>query len=85
MLYVIRLCILQYALPKSVFYVVVCYIYFLSRCDSSTAPELYMRLYLYVCASYNGVFLDIFVYVIQYNCWLYLILGILSMNSHFWT
>ena len=46
MFYVICWFVLHYALPKSVLYRNVCYIYFLSGVDSSTAPELYMRLYL---------------------------------------
>ena len=45
MLYVIRLFILRYALPKSVLHWKVCYIYFLSRGDYSTAPELYLHFY----------------------------------------
>ena len=37
--------------------------------------------YWYVCASYNGFYIDIIVYVIQYNCWLNFILGICSYIS----
>ena len=48
--YVIRLCTLHYALPNSVLHWKVCYIYLLSRGISSTALELYLCLYLYVCA-----------------------------------
>ena len=33
--------------------------------------------YSYACASYNGVCIDICMYDIQYNCWLYFILVIL--------
>ena len=40
MFYVVRLCILHYVIPKSVLYWRVCYIHFLPRGDSSTAPEL---------------------------------------------
>ena len=71
MFYVIRLCILHYDPPKSVLNWKVCYIYFLSRSDSYTAPKLYMYFYLCVCESYNGAFTDIFVYVIKSNCWIY--------------
>ena len=42
-------------------------IYFLYRGDSSTAPELYLCLYFYVwyvCASYNGFHIDMFVCLI---------------------
>ena len=42
----------------------VCYIYLLPRGDSSTAPELYVRLYLCVCASYNDFCIDMFVHLI---------------------
>ena len=77
MFYVIRLCILHFALPKSVFRWKVCYIYFLSRGDYYTAPELYLRFYWYVGASYNGFCIVMFLYVIKYNCWLYFILVIL--------
>ena len=49
--------------------------------DSATAPELYLRVYLYICASYNGVYIDMFVYVIQFKCGLYFILGILYYTS----
>ena len=33
----------------------------------------------YVCALYNSVYIDIFVYAIQYNCCLYFISGICSI------
>ena len=74
--YVIHLCILHHALPNSVLYCNVLNIFILFRSDSSTEPKLYLRLYLHVCAYYKGVFIFIFVYVIQYNCWLCLVLGI---------
>ena len=64
--------------PKSVLYWKVHYIYFLFRSDYSTSHELYMSFYWYVCASYNGVCIDMFVNIIQFNCWLYFILGIFS-------
>ena len=76
MFYVIRLCILHYALPECVLYWKVCHIYYLFRGNSSTAPESHLCLYWYVCASYTGVYIDVFLYVIQYNSWLYFILGI---------
>ena len=38
-------------------------------------------MYWYVCASYNSVYIVMFVHLIQYNCWLYFILGILSHVS----
>ena len=74
--YVIRLCILHYALPKSILHCKVCYIYFLSRGDYFTAPELYLHFYWCVCASYNGVCIDMFVnlvtvYVFLCLCMLY--------------
>ena len=81
MLYVIHLCILQNALPESDFSWEVCYIYLLFRRDSPTAPQLYLSLYWYVCSLYNVVCVDMFVYVIQYNCWLYFILGFFSCIS----
>ena len=80
-LYVIRLCILQYVLPESVLYWKVCYKYFLFKGYSSTEPEWYLHLYWYVCASYNGVSIGMFLYDIHSNCWLYLILGILFYKS----
>ena len=46
-----------------------------------TQRALYMHLYLYFCESYNGVCIDMFVYVVQPNFWLYLILGILTYIS----
>ena len=58
----------------------VIYIYSLSRGNYSTAPELYLCLYLYVYASYNGVCIFIFVYVIQSNCWIYFILVFCSIS-----
>ena len=76
MFYVIRLWILHHALPESVLYWKVCYIYLLFMSDSSTTPGLYLHLCWYVFASYNGIYIDMFVYVIQYNCWLCFILGI---------
>ena len=57
----------------------VCYIYFLFRIDSST--KLYLSLYWSVCESYNGVWIDMFVYFILYSCCLYFILVILSYIS----
>ena len=81
MFYVIHLCILHYAFPESILYWKFCYIYFLFRSDSPTAPGLYLCLYGYVCASYNSVFVDMFLHVIQYNYSLYFIMGILSYIS----
>ena len=72
---------LNYALPESIFYWKVCYIYFLGRSDSYNTLELYLWLYWYVCASYNGVWFYMFVYVILSNCWLYFILCILYYIS----
>ena len=72
--YVIRLWILYYALPESVLLWEVCYIYFLFISDYSNTTKFYPILYWYFWVSYNGVFIDIFVYVIQSNCRLYLIL-----------
>ena len=54
----------------------VIYISSLSRVDSSTAPKVYLNFYSYVCSSYSGVCIDIFVHVIQSTGWLYFILGI---------
>ena len=51
----------------------VCYMYFLFSGDSSTAPEIYLYLYLYVCEPYNSVCIDMFAYVIKSNFWLYFI------------
>ena len=76
MFYVICLCILHYAPPKYVLHWKFCYIYLLSRGDSYTSPELHLRFYVHVFASYYGVCISIFVYVIQSNCCLYFILGI---------
>ena len=70
---VIRFWILHNALPKSALSWEFHYIYFLFRSNSATAPELYMHLYWYVCASYNGICLDMFVYVIWSNFWLHFI------------
>ena len=44
-------------------------------------PALHLRLYWYVCALYKGFCVDRFVYVIEYYCYLYLILGIYSYIS----
>ena len=58
--------ILHYALPQSILHCKVCYIVPFQG-DSSTAPKLYMCFcwYIwYVCASYNGVCIDIFVHLI---------------------
>ena len=82
-IHVICLYILHYALPETVFYWKFCYMYILFRSDSSTAPELYMNLYWCVCVSYNGTGIDIFVYVLKYNGWLYLFLGISPHISPF--
>ena len=72
--------ILHYALPNSVFYLKFCYIHPLFRGDSSAASELYLSFYWYVCAYYNGVFILMFVNVIQYNFWLYFILVFCSIS-----
>ena len=48
------------------------YISSLFRGDSSTAPELYLCLYWYVCASYNGVWIDTFVNLIMVSVLLFL-------------
>ena len=74
--------ILQNALPVSALYWEFCDIYVLFRGKYSTEPELCMRFYWYACASYNSVWIDVFVYVIQYNCLLYFILVMLSYISH---
>ena len=67
MFYVICLCILHYALPKSFFHWKVCYIYFLSRVNFSNSPKLYLFLcwfflhlimvsvLLYLCMLYNRI------------------------------
>ena len=60
-----------------------CYIYFRWRIYSATATELYLCLYLYVFSFYNGVCIFMFVYVIQSNCWLYLILVFFSISPLF--
>ena len=39
-------------------------------------------LYWYVCAYYNGVCIVMFAHLVQYNCWLYFILGVCSYVSH---
>ena len=77
MFYVIRYWILHYTLPDYVLSWEVCYVYFLYTSGSATEPELYLRFYQYVCVLYNGVWIDMFVYVIWSNCWLYFILGVL--------
>ena len=64
--------------PSLFLYWKVCYIYFLLRGDHYTALELYLCLYWCICSSYNVICIDILVYFIQFNCWLYLILGIFS-------
>ena len=81
MLYVICLCILRNVFSEHFLSWEVCCIYFLFMSDSDTAPELYIHFYLFVCASYNGVWIDMFVYVIQPNYWLYFILVIVSYLS----
>ena len=81
MFYVIRLWSLHTAFPESILTWGFCYAYYLCISDSSTSPILYLRLYLYVFVSYNGVCVDIFVCVIQYNNWLYFILVILFYIS----
>ena len=58
-----------------------CYIYFTISIYSDSAPTLYLRLYWYFCASYNGDWIDNFVNVIQSNHSLYFILGSLSYIS----
>ena len=75
MLCLIRLRILQNALPESALSWKICYIYFLWGTYSDAAPELYLIFYWYVCEYYSGVCIDMFLYVIKYNCWLYFILG----------
>ena len=50
------------------------------RSDSATAPELYLILYWYVCASYNCVWIYMFMYVFQKICcctsyWIYFLLN----------
>ena len=57
--YVIHLCISHYVLPKSIFNWKVCCIYFLSRGNYLTAPELYM------------CFIDMFVHLITVSVLLY--------------
>ena len=88
MFYVIRLYILHYALPKSIFHWKVCYIYFWWSIYSSTAPELYMGLYWYVFASFNGVCIDMFVHTIivsllLYMCMLYNIIVVYTSSWYF--
>ena len=77
----IRLRILQGTFPESTLSSQFCYIYFRWRIYSTTASLLHMCLYLYVCASYTGVCIVLLVYVIKYNCWLYLILVFCSTYS----
>ena len=81
MFWLIYLRNLHNTLPKYALSREVCYIYLLCRRDYSTVPQLYLSLYWYVCSLYNGLCLDMFVYVIQYNCWLYFILGFLPYIS----
>ena len=88
MLYVIRLWTLHFVLPKSVLNWKFCHIYLLSSGDYSTAPELYVRLYLYVCESYNGVCIDIFVHIITVSvllclCMLYNLIGGYTSSWYF--
>ena len=77
----IYLRILHNVIPKSFLSWEVCCMYLLWWYYSTTAPELYMSFYSYGRSSYNGVCIDLFVYVIQSKCWLYFILGILSYIS----
>ena len=72
MLCLISLWILHYMLPKYFLSWEVCYIYFLWIIHSTTAPELYRRLYWYVCAYYNGVCVDMFVHLITVSVFLWL-------------
>ena len=59
--------------PRACFYWGVCSVYFLYRIGYATATALYLRLYWCLCAYYKDLYVDIFVYVIQYNFWLYFI------------
>ena len=85
MLCFIHLLILHYALPDSALSWKFCYIYLRWRIYSNTAPELYLFLYWYVCASYNGVCVDMFVHIIMVSVFLcfcilyYLIVGCTSL------
>ena len=65
MLFLIRLRILQNDFPKSALFWGFCYIYLRLMICSDTAPLLYMCLYWYVCAYYNGVCIDMFVNLIM--------------------
>ena len=75
---------LHYALPKYVFNWKFWYICFLLSSYYSTASGLYLRFYWYFFSSYNGLFIDMIVYVVQYNCWLYCILDIFLYISYVW-
>ena len=81
MYYLIHSFILHNSPPEPVLSWEFCYIYFLCRSDYATATELYLCFYSNVCVLYNGVCIDLFAYIIQYNCWLYFILGVLSYIS----
>ena len=52
------------AFPESALSWEFLYIYFRWRIYSATEPGLYLRLYFFVCASYNGVCINIFWYPI---------------------
>ena len=72
-------CILHYDLPKSALSCEFWYLYFGWIIYSATASELYLRLYWYVCAFYNGVCIEIFVHLIMVSvllclCMLYIII-----------
>ena len=81
MFYMIHLWILHHTILESVLYRKVCYIYLLFRSDSYTAPELYLHFYWYVCASYNGVCIDIFcmLYNLIFGCTLSRIIRYISL------
>ena len=70
MLCLICLRILQNAFPESALYSEWCHIYFWWSIYSATLPELYMCSYLYVCESYNGVCIDMFVHIIMVSVFL---------------
>ena len=76
-----HLFILHNSLPESVLYSKVCYTYFLYTGDSATTTALYLHLYQYVCAWYNGVCIYIFVYVIKPTNRVYFVLGVLLYIS----
>ena len=80
-IYLISLCILHNSLPEPILYSGINYLYFLCRSNSSSSPTVYLYLYWYFCTEYNGVCICMFIYVIQSNCCLYFILGILSYIS----